>query len=116
MSTGERIAVRCSWPLPRLIQTPGHIWRELNEAQAEAERRVRPRPSAAEVRDRAVRTQTATLRMLDSLMPEDFGQYGAHPARGAIGAPECIQQIAASDRQHTMELGGMLAILRRERN
>lgn len=100
----------------RLVQMPGHIWREFNEEQTEAERRVRPRPSAAQVRDCAVRTQTQTLRMLDSLMPEDFGQYGAHPARGVIGAPECIEQIAASDREYTMELAGMLAIVRRGGN
>lgn len=94
----------------RLIQTPGHVWRELNEAQSEAERRTRPRPSAAAVRDRAVRTQTATFHMLETFMPEDLVRYGNHPTRGVIPVRACIDDIAANDRNATAQLRAMLDI------
>lgn len=97
----------------RLIQTPGHIWRDFNETQTEVERRARPRPSATEVRDRAVRTQSATFQLLDALMPEDLVRYGAHPASGVITARECIEEVAANDRRRAFELRAMLDIVRR---
>lgn len=97
----------------RLIQTPGHIWREFNDAQAEVERHSRPRPSASEVRDRAVRTHSASVQMLDALMPEDLVKYGAHPTQGVIAARECIDEIAANDRRRAFDLRAMLDIVRR---
>ena len=91
----------------RLIEQPGHRWRPFNEAQAEADRRLRARPSAAEVHDRMVRGQTETMRLLGNLMPEQFRAFGTHAERGFMTARDCIEEIARHDREHTAQLRGM---------
>ncbi len=113
----HRVAVAEAYAMDevvRLIETPGYVWREFNGEQAEVERRLRPRPSDAEVRERVVRAQTETFRMLDALTPEQLGRFGAHPQRGVVAARERIEQIAAHDREHTAQLRAMLDTARRE--
>jgi ADP-ribose pyrophosphatase YjhB (NUDIX family) len=91
----------------RLADTPGHSWREFNSDQAEADRRTRGRPSDAEVRARIVRTHDHTLRMAETLMPEQLAHYGVHPTLGVVQVRAQLDDIAAHDREHVRQLIAM---------
>jgi ADP-ribose pyrophosphatase YjhB (NUDIX family) len=91
----------------RLADTPGHRWREFNSDQAEADRRLRGRPSDAEVRDRIVRAHDHTLRMVETLMPEQLAHYGAHPTLGVVQVRALFEEIATHDREHIAQLIAM---------
>jgi hypothetical protein len=91
----------------RLADVRGHTWREFNTDQAEADRRLRGRPSDAEVRDRIVRAHDHTLRMVETLMPEQLAHYGAHPTFGVVQVRALFEDIAAHDREHIAQLIAM---------
>lgn len=91
----------------RFAETPGHRWREFNTEQAEVERRLLRRPSDAEVRERLLRVHDDTLRIVQSLMPEQLLHYGMHPDRGAVQVREQIEGIALHDREHIQQLQAM---------
>ena len=91
----------------RFAETPGHRWREFSTEQAEVERRLHRRPSDAEVRERLLRAHDDTLRIVQSLMPEQLLHYGMHPERGAVQVREQLEAIAAHDREHIEQLRAM---------
>lgn len=90
-------------------ETSGHAWREFNSDQAETERRLRPRPSDAEVRERLMRAHDDTLRIVQTLMPEQLLHYGLHPSRGAVQVRDQLEGIALHDREHIEQLRAMLS-------
>ena len=91
----------------RFAETPGHRWREFSTEQAEVERRLHRRPSDADVRERSVRAHDETLRIVQTLMPEQLLHYGVHPERGAVQVREQLEGIAAHDREHIEQLRAM---------
>ena len=97
----------------RFAETPGHPWREFNEDQAEAERRIRRRLSDAEARSEVVAAHDDTLRILDALMPEQLAHIGPHPRRGTTAVRDQFTAIAEYDRERTDQLRAMLDSARR---
>ncbi|MEI6666504.1 MAG: NUDIX domain-containing protein [Chloroflexota bacterium] len=93
----------------RLAETPSHVWREFNADQAEADRKLRARPSDAEVRERLLAAHDDTLRMVQALMPEQLLHFGAHPSKGTVQVRQMLEGIAAHDREHTDQLRAMQA-------
>ncbi|MFA7295858.1 MAG: NUDIX domain-containing protein [Dehalococcoidia bacterium] len=91
----------------RFAETPGHRWREFSTEQAEVERRLHRRPSDAEARERLLRVHDDTLRIVQSLMPEQLLHFGVHPERGAVQVREQLEGIAAHDREHIQQLQAM---------
>ena len=91
----------------RFAETPCHRWREFSTEQAEVERRLHRRPSDAEARERLLRAHDETLRIVQSLMPEQLLHFGMHPERGAVQVRELLAGIAAHDREHIEQLRAM---------
>ena len=91
----------------RLLKTPGHSWREFNQAQWEADQRSQRGESEAAVRERLDRVRGETLRWLEALSAEQVAAYGNHPQRGAITVADCIQGIATHDRERAAWLGDL---------
>lgn len=92
----------------RLLETPGHNWREFNEAQWEADHRSRPPQSEAGALARLDGVRGETLRWLETLSAEQIAAYGNHPQRGAVTVTDCIEGIARQDRGCAARLRTML--------
>jgi ADP-ribose pyrophosphatase YjhB (NUDIX family) len=93
----------------RLIEEPGHTWREFNADQGAAERAGRARPADRAERARLEAVRAETLAWVEGLAPDDLAAYGNHAERGAVRVGERLEGIARHDRAHAEQLAKMLA-------
>ncbi len=91
----------------RLLEQPGHTWRQFNEAQWFDIHRTRPREQETALLDRADAIRAATRAWLATLSAADLVAYGNHPQRGVVQLHERIDKIAEHDREHAAQLRAM---------
>ncbi|HJM90065.1 MAG TPA: DinB family protein [Dehalococcoidia bacterium] len=95
----------------RMLEVPGHTWRQYNERQWEDDHRARPAEPEADVRARLEALRAETMRWVTSLATDQLEAYGNHPERGVVTVIDRIRKIAEHDREHAAQLTSMLGTL-----
>ena len=95
----------------RLLEEPGHTWRDFNSDQGAAERVGVARPEDRAVRARLLAVRADTEAWFEALSAEDLAAYGNHEERGAVRVGERASLIASHDRERTEQLTKMLAAM-----
>ena len=95
----------------RMLEQPGHTWRQYNEHQWEDDHRARPADPEADVRVRLEALRAETIRWVTSLTADQLEVYGNHPERGVVTVINRLGKIAEHDREHAAQLTSMLSTL-----
>ncbi|MSQ41972.1 MAG: NUDIX domain-containing protein [Dehalococcoidia bacterium] len=91
----------------RLLEAPGHSWRDFSEAQWEDDQLTRPHEHEGAVRSRLAAVAQRTDEWLGELPADRLMAYGNHPQRGVVTVADRVGKIARRHRELAQALQAM---------